>query len=111
MVYLPRGYLLLDRGKITEVIFDALKELNEELPAEESIALEIETKLMGAGSTIDSLSLVSLVSSVETALNSDYELDICLVDDRAMSQPISPFTSVQSLSDYISDLLNEQSGK
>ena len=60
--------------------------------------------LFGAGSRLDSLQLVSLITDVEVALNTEHGLDVSLADDRALERAESPFTSVETLRDYVLEL-------
>lgn len=94
--------------QVEEMILRALSELNEERPEEEQLECSVETVLFGADAAIDSLSLVSLIVDVETALNIDHDLPISLTDDRAMTREVSPFDSVRTLRDYILELAAEQ---
>ena len=66
------------------------------------------TSLIGRGSVLDSLDLVTLVIDVEQRLEQDYHLSFALADDRAMSQRNSPFRTVESLTDYIMKLIDEE---
>jgi acyl carrier protein len=92
---------------IEELILGALNDVNEEQPEDERIAVGPSTPLFGPDAQIDSLALVSVIVDVETALNVDYDLPISLTDDRAMTREISPFDDVQTLKDYIVELVAE----
>lgn len=94
--------------QVEEMILAALADLNDELPADEQVELSPNTPLFGADASIDSLSLVSLIVDVETALNVDHDLPVSLTDDRAMTREVSPFTDVQALKLYILELAAEQ---
>lgn len=99
---------MLDAQTVETLILDALRRLNEELPEDRRFEPAPDTVLFGVDAQIDSLSIVSLIVDVEAALSTDHGLDILLTDDRAVSQPVSPFTSVQTLKDYILTLAREQ---
>ena len=99
---------MINEATVEEIIFSALNNLNEELPPEKQVTPSVNTPLFGPDAEIDSLSLVSLIVDVETALNGDHDLEISLTDDRAMTREISPFSDVKSLKDYILELLAEQ---
>ena len=99
-----------DMEKIDEVrtiIFRALANINEERDPVEQLEINNETKLFGAEAVLDSLSLVSVIVDVESAISESSGRDIILTDDRAMSQPVSPFSDVTSLTNYILLLLSE----
>lgn len=96
------------RDQVLEIIYEALASLNEELADDEKIAISEDTLLFGGESTIDSLSLVSVIVDVETAIGTQFDRPIALTDDRAMSREPSPFTSVRTLADFVVELLTEQ---
>ncbi len=93
---------------IESVILNALHSLNNELPEDAKIQVNGQTALFGADATIDSLSLVSLIVDIESALNSDHGLEISLTDDRAMTRAVSPYTDVSALKTYIIELASER---
>lgn len=98
-----------DPGEITPVVIESLKNVLEESEAPESGNLTRDTKLLGHNAVLDSLGLVTLLVDLEQRLEEDYDVTITLADERAMSQKSSPFRTVQSLSDYIHMLLQENS--
>ncbi len=89
-----------------QLVLTALVALNDELPEEDRVAVSADTVLFGVDAEIDSLSLVSVIVDVETALN-DAGMDVSLTDDRAMSRAVSPFTDVRALTAYILELADE----
>ena len=95
---------MIDEATAETLILDALKRLNEELPEERRFTPGPDTALFGVDAAIDSLAIVSLIVDLEMVLNTEYDLDVALADDRAVSQPISPFTNVQTLKRYIVDV-------
>ena len=92
--------------EVRDIVFQALRILNDEFPADQQVEISNDTLLFGGISTIDSLSLVSVIVDVETEVGSKFK-PIALTDDRAMSRDPSPFTSVGVLVDYIVELLSE----
>lgn len=99
---------VLTGSQIEELILGALNDVNDEQPEDERIEVGPNTPLFGPSAQIDSLALVSVIVDVETALNVDHDLPISLTDDRAMTREISPFDDVQTLKDYIVELVAEQ---
>ena len=65
-----------------------------------------ELKLFGGESLLDSLGLVSLIVSIEEAIEDKYNTSIILADEKAMSRRTSPFSRVSYLVDYILELIN-----
>ncbi|MGL5947841.1 MAG: hypothetical protein ACRCYV_02105 [Aeromonas sp.] len=59
------------------------------------------------GQALDSMGMVFLVADLEALISEDFNLDITLADDRAMSQKTSPFRSVETLVNYMQQLIDE----
>ena len=95
------------REQVLSIILEALENLNQELPENERVEVGPTTPLFGPDASLDSLSLVSVIVDVETALTITWDVPISLTDDRAMSREVSPFTDVGALTDYIMELLLE----
>ena len=95
---------MLGSQVIESIIFKAIAALNAERDPTDQIPALPRTALFGVDAVLDSLSFVSLVTDVETALNVDHGLDISLADDRAMSRAQSPYETVATLRDYIVEL-------
>lgn len=98
---------MLDEQTVETMILKALHALNDEMPEDRKFAVGPDTTLFGVDAAIDSLSIVSLIVDLETTLNSEFGLDVALADDRAVSQPVSPFTNVQTLKRYILEIAAE----
>lgn len=94
------------KEKVIAVITEALNELNKDLENESLETITLETKLYGGNSALDSLSLVSLITDLEEMISEEFYKDVVLADEKAMSQHTSPFRSVDTLSDYIVNLVD-----
>lgn len=95
------------RNEVLAIILEALENLNQELDEAQRVEIGPVTPLFGPDAQLDSLSLVSVIVDVETALTIKWGAPISLTDDRAMSREISPFDDVGTLSDYVVELLAE----
>ena len=91
--------------EVEQLIMEALNELNDEFPDDEKIIINSDAILFGKDSQIDSLSLVSLIVSIESKLCSILDRDLSLTDDRAMTRLESPFLNVQTLKNYILEIV------
>ncbi len=98
---------MLTKESIEVIILNALSNINDERGPEEKLTIDLDTRLFGTDAVLDSLSLVSVIVDVETAVSERVGRDICLTDDRAMSQETSPFSNVSTLSAYVELLLSE----
>ena len=66
------------------------------------------SKLYGKNGVLDSLGLVRVIAELEEEIYTKTLKNITLADEKSMSQKSSPFLSVDSLSDYIEMLLQEE---
>lgn len=89
------------KAAVIEIIYRALRSLNEELDEPKRVAIAPDTPLFGPQAALDSLSLVSVIVDVETAVADELGQAVSLTDDAAMSQEVSPFSNVTSLADYV----------
>lgn len=92
-------------NQVVSAIYQALQALNEERGADEQIEIGPKTPLFGDDSALDSLSLVSVIVDLETALSDQFDRMVSLTDDRAMAHEPVPFTNVATLKAYILELL------
>lgn len=92
---------MANQDAVIQIIYRALRALNEELPADKQVPIARDTRLFGPEASLDSLSLVSVIVDVETAVADELGKPVSLTDDVAMSQPVSPFSDVSALANYI----------
>lgn len=98
---------MISRENILEIIYNALDEVNEQLPKSKHIAKLPESPIYGKDGNLDSLGLVNMIVSVESGLE-DIDLNLVLADEKAMSQANSPFKNVSTLADYILKLAEQE---
>lgn len=97
----------MEKKKITEIVISTVSTLVETFPVDQQYTVDQNTILFGNGSKMDSLSLVSVIVDLESTFSLDYNIDISLTDDRAMTRKNSPFDSIKVLVDYIDELVHE----
>lgn len=98
----------MTREEILKIVLNQVEQINDTFPDDQKVIVDETTTLFGNGSSIDSLSLVSIIVDLEMIFSSDYNKEISITDDRAMTREISPFDSVSSLVDYIFEIINEK---
>ena len=98
----------MTKQEITAIVINQVEQLNDTFPEAQKITVTGNTVLFGNGSSIDSLSLVSVIVDLEMLFSDEHGFDISLTDDRAMTREISPFDSVASLVDFIFEIINEK---
>ena len=96
----------LDRAKTVSLILECLPNNS---PGTESSKQghDDQLPLLGPGSTMDSMALVTLIVDVEQRLASDYDAVVTLASEAAMSRRQSPFRTVGAFADYIGELLKD----
>ena len=97
----------MERQEIFGIVKNQVELLRDTFPQDEQFVIDDNMILFGADSTIDSLSLVSLIVDIETLFFDEYNLEISLTDDNAMMRKISPFSTISTLTDYIFEVVNK----
>lgn len=70
----------------------------------------LELSLLGKDAALDSIGLVNLVFAIEGNIRKDLGVMIEIANERAMSQTKSPFRTVRTLIDFVSQLVAEAKG-
>ena len=97
----------VEKNEIRDMILEVARTTaKKELPPEQSIDFTETSALFGGSSPFDSLALVSLVVECERLIQAKYSVRLSLADEQAMSQPVYPFSTVSTLTDYIHLLLS-----
>jgi len=91
--------------EITEFVLNVVKEVGEDQDNAELILANENTRLFGEN--LDSMGVIFLVTDLEAAISNEYEIDLTLADERAMSQKTSPFRTVKTLAKYVEQLISE----
>ena len=99
----------MQSSKILKIIYEAIDELNEQLPSDQKLEKSEATVLFDNEGKLDSLGLVNLIVLLEQKIDQNLNVQITLADEKAMSQEQSPFKSIKTLIAYISKLLEEKS--
>ena len=94
-----------NRDAISAIIKDAIIELNEELDYDHLRAPSDATVLFEGDDSLDSLSLVSLIVDIEARVGDNFEVDVVLASEKAMSMQNSPYRNVGSLTQFVIDEL------
>jgi len=98
----------MNRDFLLNIIFDAIKNINEERESEDQIPIHEDIVLMGADALIDSITLVTLIVDVETEVSLKTGIDIYLTNDDAISQDVSPFISPKNLVNYMIKIIESK---
>jgi hypothetical protein len=93
--------------KVKKIIVDAIDELNEQLDDGKKLAYGEDVKLIGKNASIDSMEFVTFITIIEELISDELDEDIRIVSDKAFSRERSPFLSLQSLEEFIVEILEE----
>lgn len=96
------------KEEIKQIVVDVVNKLLEELPETERKTFLSSSNLAQAPLPFDSLNLVSLIFDLEDQIEKRFGVTLSLSDERAINQDISPFSSIQTLADYVDQLLSDQ---
>ncbi len=98
---------MINNEIIVQTIMDAIDELNEQLPKEDKLIKSVDTTLFGSGGSLDSLGLVSLVTTVEQKIEEKFGVTATLLEDIADLENDNPFRTVSTLADYVAYILEK----
>jgi acyl carrier protein len=90
-----------------QIVKSVVEDLSGELGYDALHKVSPETELFGGPDGIDSLSLVRIVAEVERAAEAKTGKRVVLADERAMSRRNSPFRSIGSLADLLTERIGE----
>jgi hypothetical protein len=90
--------------ELLKLLLDFIKENEIDINISE---VSMSTKLIGSNSIFDSIELVSFIVETEQFLEDNYDIQVQLASESAMSRRRSPFISLNSLKEYIIEIANE----
>jgi acyl carrier protein len=93
------------KDRLLALITGVIDEMNQ--TRDEAIPTEglLDVGLYGDNTVFDSMGLVSFLAMVEEALEDEFDAEISLTSEKAVSQRVSPFSSVSRLIDFIEEEL------
>jgi len=91
--------------RITKAVFAAVDGLNEQLPAGVQVEKSLDAPLYGSSGKLESLDFVTLIMEVEEKINAEFGTDITIADENLLSKERSPFSTLGTLTEYLSELL------
>lgn len=92
---------------IEKLIFNSIDEFNNQQGKGDSLEKSKDTSLFGNTGQLDSLGLVSLIIIIEQNIEDEFDINITIADEKAMSQNNSPFRTIGTLVDFLNLRLKE----
>lgn len=96
------------KDKIKEIVLESLNELNEQLSDDRKLEVSDNMTIFGKESTLDSFDFVNLIVIVEDKLFEQYGKSITIVSEKAFSKKYNPFSNVERLTGFITELLESE---
>ncbi len=96
------------KEKINKIILDSLQEFNEEVDEDKQLEVSENTILLDKKGKLDSLDFVTLVIIIESNIFNQLDKSITIVNEKAFSKKYSPFKDVESLIEFIVELLESE---
>jgi acyl carrier protein len=94
--------------RIFDLILKAVSDLNEDLERKVPLEMGKDAPLYGNQGVLDSLGLVTLVVSIEQAIQDELGVTVALADEKALSLTRSPFKTIGTLTEYAARLVPER---
>jgi acyl carrier protein len=96
----------IEQAKLEELVKSQIKIFCEDNDIEID-ELNKETRLIGADTVLDSMGLVTFLVELEDKLEELYSIQIEIADEKAMSRHRSPFISIETLTEFLTEKINE----
>lgn len=93
--------MISQHDKILLVVYEAIDEINRQLPSDKHLEKMPTTELYCESSVLDSLGLVNLILAIEDRLEDSFGVYITISDQSVTSRSNNPFRSVESLAAFI----------
>ncbi len=89
--------------KIYTIIMNTLEQVNQGRENPIDLARGRAIELYGRNGVFDSMGLVSFLVSIEEAIQDQLGMAVTLVSEKAVSQRVSPFSSVAALIRFVTE--------
>lgn len=88
---------------MTELLQHAVKQEGEY----STVQVNAGSPLVGGDAVLSSMALVSYVVDVETMVADEHDIEVVLVNEKALSRSESPFRTIDTLAAYVIELIEE----
>ena len=95
----------MERQRLVDLMLGLLQPLLDDQNEEKKVPATSTLPLVGDGATLTSMRLVSFIADLETTLATEHGLSLTLVSERALSRQRSPFRSIDTLADFVIELV------
>jgi len=96
------------KEKLKQIIIDSIEEINDLREQKIDINTLDQLVFYGTNGVFSSMGLVNFLSTIEDYIDDELDLQLTLASEKAISKKVSPFSSLSSLIDYITELVIEE---
>jgi hypothetical protein len=96
-----------DKSRCLQMVYETIDEMNGTVADEHKIVKSPQTQLFGCSGAFDSIGIVTFIVMLEQNIAAKYGYVITLADEKALSRQRSPFLTVESLTEYLFEKLND----
>lgn len=89
------------REAVLHALFEAVDAVNAQLPRGRRLQRSERAALVGEGSPLDSLGLVTMIVAAEEKMEQAFGVSLTLVDEAARPVEESPFLTLSTLADHL----------
>ena len=93
--------------EVRNIVVEELKQLEEYRDIVTNSEETLKISLIGKGSKIQSIGLVTLIFGIEERIQNDLGVSVQIASERAVSLSQSPFRTIGSLVSFASELVKE----
>lgn len=95
-----------------QLLVDAMTKLLQHAVKQEgeysTVQVNGSSPLVGGDAVLSSMALVSYVVDVEAMVADEQDVEVVLVNEKALSRSESPFRTIDTLADYVIELVEER---
>jgi acyl carrier protein len=88
-------------------VYSAIDDLNSQLPAGVSIEKAQDAPLYGKSGKLESLDFVTFIMEVEEKVRAEFGVDVMITDENLLSKEKSPFSTLETLTEYLEGVLEK----
>lgn len=97
-----------NKNRVTQVVFNAIDELNKILPEGNLLEKSFDTKVFGKSGQLNSLALLNFIVFTEDIFLKEFGFDLAIVGKKEMSKGENPFETIGSLVDHVVKILEQK---
>lgn len=102
---------MIDQERIQKAIYIAVDKVNKQLPGGTKLEKSADAILYGASGVLESLDFVTFIMEIEEQIQEEFGVDLMITDENLLSKEKSPFSTLGTLTEYLSKVLEEQQSR